>query len=82
MSAFAMLLHRKLILSGARGWRSPDTSAGGESPAATRHPSLGNELAVAKIPESQVINTDQGTTPDRTESPQYLSREHRKLPHG
>jgi len=82
MSAFAMLLHRKLILNGARGWQSPDTSGGARTPAATRNPPLGNVPKGAKSPESQNTNADPDANPDWTESPQYLPREHRKHPHG
>ena len=81
MSASALLLHRKLIQPGARGWRTPYTSAGEASPMATRAYPLGNVSGAANPPRSQNVNGDSGANPDHAESPQYSPAEDRKLPH-
>ena len=82
MSASALLLHRKLIQPGARGWRRAATSCGDPGPELTQTAPLGNVSEGWNLQQSQTVNADSRGNPNEYESPQYSPTEHRKDRHG
>jgi len=82
MSASLMLLHRKLMHTGGRGWRAPATTSGDPGPELTQTAPQGIVSSGWNSLQSQIVNADSRGNPNADESPQYLPTEHRKDAHG